>query len=253
MRPKSAEKVRPVKLGKALVVEDDPEYALLLKQVLARAGHEMSHAPTLAAARERLREYTPDLILLDGQLPDGSGLELCREVRHEARLARALVIVLSGRRAFWNAPDWLDAEADQCWPKIHDVQRLAALIKALLRRIDWDTKVIKPAIPGLLIDPLSKVISFQGAASRRLADREFAFMNLLFNTHPDTLSRDAIHERIFTVSRAEQFDLALNEFVRRLRKKLPATLSERIEAVYGHGYRLNLVLGLSAASRAALR
>lgn len=237
--------------GKALVVEDDPEYAQLLQVVLERLDYRFEHAASISAARERLREYTPDLILLDGRLPDGSGLDLCREIRQEARLARALVIILSARKALWQNQEWLNAQADQCWPKMFDVDRLFASIKALLRRIEWDTKVMKPAIPGLLLDPASKTIAYQGFVSRKLADREFAFMNLLFNAYPDSLSRDAIHEKVFILSRAEQFDLALNEFMHRLRKKLPPTLTDRIEAVYGSGYRLNLLADFKAAARTA--
>lgn len=237
--------------GKALVIEDDPEYAQLLRMVLGRLDYRFEHAASISAARERLREYTPDLILLDGRLPDGSGLDLCREIRQEARLARALVIILSARKALWQNQEWLNAQADQCWPKMFDVDRLFASIKALLRRIEWDTKVMKPAIPGLLLDPASKTIAYQGFVSRKLADREFAFMNMLFNAYPDTLSRDAVHEKIFVLSRAEQFDLALNEFMHRLRKKLPPTLTDRIEAVYGSGYRLNLLADIQAAARTA--
>lgn len=236
-------------IGKALVVEDDAEYAALLRVVLDRLGYQYEYAASISKARERLREYTPDLILLDGHLPDGNGLEICRGVRKEARLARALVIVLSAKKTCWQGQEWLRAEADQCWPKIFDVDRLVALISALLRRIDWDTKVTKAAIPGLLIDPAAKTVAFDGCVSQKLADREFVFMNLLFNAYPETLSRLAIQERVFTLSRAEQFDLALNEFIRRLRKKLPSTFSDRIEAVYGHGYRLKLFSGLPGVIR----
>lgn len=248
MRYKNRESGRtaPKTEGKALVVDDDPEYAQLLHKVLDRLGYRFEHADSLAAARECLRKYTPDLILLDGCLPDGSGLELCREIRREAPLARALVICLSAKRKYWQGQEWLHAEADHCWPKIFDVDRLVALIQALLRRIEWDTKVMKPIIPGLLIDPTAKTIVFQGATSHKLADREFVFMDLLFNAYPNTLSRPAIQDKVFAFSRAEQFDLALNEFIRRLKKKLPSSISERIEAVYGHGYRLNLFVDVPA-------
>lgn len=236
--------------GKALVVEDDPEYANLLRIVLECLGYKFQHAITVVGARRLLREYTPDLILLDGHLPDGNGLELCAYIRKEARLARTLVIVLSAKKAYWRGQEWLRSGVDQCWPKIFDTDRLSALIKGLLRRREWDTKVLKPTIPGLLIDPDARKIVYHGAASKRLADRELAFMNLLFNAYPDTLSRAAIQDKIFALSRAEQLDLALNEFIRKLRKKLPPSLSDRIETVYGQGYRLNQLADLSAEVRA---
>lgn len=236
-------------VGKALVVEDNPEYANLIRIVLESLGYKFQHAVSVVGARRLLREYTPDLVLLDGHLPDGNGLELCADIRGEARLARAMVIVLSAKKTYWQGQEWLRAGADQCWPKIFNVDRLSASIKGMLRRREWDTKVIKPTIPGVLLDLEGRKVVFQGTPSQKLADRELAFMNLLFNTYPDTLSRAAIQDKIFALSRAEQFDLALNELVRRLRKKLPSSLSDRIEAVYGHGYRLSLLAGVSAAVR----
>lgn len=233
-------------MNKALVVEDDPEYANLLRIVLESLGYKFQHAVSIVGARRLLREYTPDLILLDGHLPDGNGLELCAVIRGEARLVRAMVVVLTAKKSYWQGKEWLRAGADQCWPKIFNVDRLSTLIKGLLRRRDWDTKVIKPTIPGLLIDLEARKIVYQGAASKRLADRELAFMNLLFNAYPDTLSRAAIQDKIFALSRAEQLGLALNEFIRKLRRKLPSPLSDRIETVYGQGYRLNQLADLSA-------
>lgn len=237
--------------GKALVVEDDPEYANLLRIVLESLGYKFQHAVSVVGARRLLREYTPDLILLDGHLPDGNGLELCADIRGEARLVRAMVVVLSAKKSYWRGREWLRAGADQCWPKIFNADRLSTLLQGLLRRREWDTKAIKPTIPGLLIDLEARKVVFQGKPSHRLADRELAFMNLLFNAYPDTLSRAAIQDKIFTLSRAEQFDLALNEFMRKLRKKLPPVLSGRIETVYGQGYRLEQLADLPAEARAS--
>ena len=247
--PQSAQSAKGGK--KALVVEDDPEYANLLRIVLESLGYKFQHAITVVGARRLLREYTPDLILLDGHLPDGNGLELCAHIRAEARLARAMVVVLSAKKSYWQGQEWLHAGADQCWPKIFNVDRLSALLKGLLRRREWDTKVIRPTIPGLLIDLEARKIVFQGTPSQRLADRELAFMNLLFNAYPDTLSRAAIQDKIFALSRAEQFDLALNEFMRKLRKKLPPVLSSRVEVVYGQGYRLEKIADFPAEAWAS--
>lgn len=64
-----------------LAVEDEPLNRRLLHAVLEPAGYRIVDAPSLAAARERLRDETPDLVLLDLRLPDGSGLDLAREIR----------------------------------------------------------------------------------------------------------------------------------------------------------------------------
>ena len=81
---------------------------------------------------------------------------------------------------------------------------------------------------------------FNGSSSVILSQREIAFLQGLIDASPQPFSRDSLRKLIFATSHAEQLDLAINEFVRRLRRKLPEALSSSIEAVHGHGYRLSL-------------
>jgi len=75
-----------------LAVEDEPLNRLLLHAVLEREGYTVIDAGTLAEARARISERLPDLVLLDLRLPDGDGLELCRELKTEDATARVPVV-----------------------------------------------------------------------------------------------------------------------------------------------------------------
>ena len=80
--------------GPILVVEDAPEYAQLVTAALRQDGHQVSSASTIEAAREQLRATSPALVILDLTLPDGDGLDLCREIRADTD---AFVLILTGR------------------------------------------------------------------------------------------------------------------------------------------------------------
>jgi len=80
-----------------LVIEDDPVIGAILNRFLSHAGHEVQIVQRLGAAREVLDSRDVDLILLDLNLPDGSGLELLRAIREDMH-STTPVMVLSGMR-----------------------------------------------------------------------------------------------------------------------------------------------------------
>jgi len=80
-----------------LAVEDDERNAALLRAVLEPAGYRLAIVGSLAAARAWLMDLTPDLVLLDIGLPDGSGLELARELRGGSTTAGVPILVASAR------------------------------------------------------------------------------------------------------------------------------------------------------------
>ncbi|MGH7529581.1 MAG: response regulator transcription factor [Gemmatimonadales bacterium] len=79
-----------------LVVDDEPHIGLVLRPYLERLGYRVSFARTLAEARATLRAAAADGLLLDLHLPDGSGLDLLRDLRRATPTARLPVLVLTG-------------------------------------------------------------------------------------------------------------------------------------------------------------
>ncbi|HVB96164.1 MAG TPA: diguanylate cyclase [Chloroflexota bacterium] len=122
-----------------LVVEDDPSVASLLRDLFGNDGYVVRTAGSLAMAREILRDV--DLTVLDVMLPDGSGLDLCREIRLTSSLARHPILLLS---AHGQAPDriaGLEAGADDFLPKPFDNDELLARVRTLLH-----TRLIETAL-----------------------------------------------------------------------------------------------------------
>ncbi|HYZ88823.1 MAG TPA: response regulator [Myxococcales bacterium] len=83
--------------GKVLVVDDDPEIVTFLATLLELEGIESSVATSAAAALEQLQQGRPDLVLLDIAMPDRDGIDLCRELKSDPRLAEVPVFVVSAR------------------------------------------------------------------------------------------------------------------------------------------------------------
>jgi CheY-like chemotaxis protein len=83
--------------GKVLVVDDDPEIVTFLSTLLELEGIESSVATSAAAALEQLEQGRPDLVLLDIAMPDRDGIDLCKELKSDPRLAQVPVFVVSAR------------------------------------------------------------------------------------------------------------------------------------------------------------
>lgn len=125
-----------------LIVEDEPAIADALQFVLRAEGFTTSHAPTLGAARSALqaslapaaRPY--DLVILDIGLPDGSGFDLCREMRHHSQnaLRDTPILFLSARHEEIDRILGLELGADDYVVKPFSPREVAARIRAILRR-----------------------------------------------------------------------------------------------------------------------
>lgn len=118
---------------RALLVEDEGNLAVALAIALEKLGIEVLQASTLALAREALGgELEPELVLLDRQLPDGEGLDLCRELRE--RGYSGLILVLTAAGQVEERVEGLNTGADDYLAKPFSWQELEARVKALARR-----------------------------------------------------------------------------------------------------------------------
>ena len=124
-----------------LVVEDEPDIANLLRQLLENAGYRVRLAHSLGEARARLREAIPAAISLDLRLPDGDGMQLVQELRADARYRELPILVVSaaceeGRLALDGVPalDWLS--------KPIDPQRLLAALAQALQNLPQSPRVL---------------------------------------------------------------------------------------------------------------
>lgn len=231
-----------LKAPEVLWIEDDDEFRAFGALAFRNSGVRLRSLASLAEARQVMDQLNPDLFLLDAHLPDGSGVDFCREIRSSQKFARAAVAVFTGQRKVWDSDRWFDAGADQCWIKTSNARRLVALVKGLLRRKASVEDRVRTPLGGLSIDPIRRTVSYNGQRSRRLSQRELVLFDLLFKRAPDVLTREYAHSEVRGFRGAEDPDLALNTLVSRLRHKLPEPVAAGVIVVRGLGYALKLPL-----------
>ena len=122
---------------KILIIDDDIDLSMLIMDMLEDKGYDATLAGTLDAAYELLEKEQFHLILLDINLPDGTGFEFCKELR---RVSTVPVIFASARTSEDDKVTGLDMGGDDYIPKPYSLKELMSRINALLRRTYGDEK-----------------------------------------------------------------------------------------------------------------
>jgi two-component system, OmpR family, alkaline phosphatase synthesis response regulator PhoP len=225
-----------------LVVDDEQDIAGLIKHSLEKGGDiEVDIVGTGDEALKAVTERTPDLIVLDLNLPVLSGLEVCRILRARASTARVPIIMLTARTSESDRVTGLDVGADDYITKPFSLRELAARVRAVLRRghaaagngnANPESFVYRGK--HLLADFDAVAVSVDGEAVR-LTRREFELLRYLVENKNRVLSRDRLLERVWGYDRLVE-TRSVDVHVGRLRGKLGAA-GRQIETVVGLGYR----------------
>jgi two-component system, OmpR family, KDP operon response regulator KdpE len=117
--------------AKILVVDDEPQIRRMMRATLTSSGHQVDEARTGEEALEKFREFQPDLVLLDLNMPGIGGLEACKSIRAGSDVP---IIILTVRNTEKGKVEALDAGADDYVSKPFGMQELLARIRAALRR-----------------------------------------------------------------------------------------------------------------------
>src|SRR6187549_2714711 len=117
-----------------LLVDDDARLASMVSDYLGRAGFEVETAGSLASGRDLLAANSYDALVLDLMLPDGDGLDLCREVRSSSKTRQLPLLMLTARGEPLDRIVGLELGADDYLSKPFEPRELLARVKALLRR-----------------------------------------------------------------------------------------------------------------------
>jgi two-component system KDP operon response regulator KdpE len=118
-------------LGKILVVDDDPQIRRVMRMRLTSLGYEIAEARSGEQALDTFREFLPDLVLLDLNMPGMGGLETCRQIREGSDVP---VIILTVRNTEDEKVEALDAGADDYVTKPFGMKELLARVRAAMRR-----------------------------------------------------------------------------------------------------------------------
>ena len=218
-----------------LLVEDDATVRSYVRDALSGAGYLIAEADRLDVARNLLRKAKPALVVLDVQLPDGSGIDFCQEIRASKVMADTPVVMLTALGQFEQKEEGFSAGADQYLVKPVDPKELLLWVDALLRRVKIDAGGADNIEAGdVSIETRAHMVRFKGKPVPDLTVKEFELLSFLVRKRPQVFSRKYLLSNLWhTVA----VDNAVDTHVYNLRKKLPEELAARIQAVPGKGFR----------------
>lgn len=214
-----------------LLLEDDAALSHGIALALKASGR-IVPCTTLAEARQVLDTQRFDLLLLlDVNLPDGSGLDLCREVR---RTSAVPILFLTARDAEYDEVAGLEAGADDYIVKPFSLAVLRARVGAALRRSTQPDEVVQS---GDLTLDFSRQVFLRGNTPLTLSPTEQRLLRLLIQNAGRTLSRDLLLERVWDGG-AFVDENTLSVTIRRLRQKIESDPKKpvHLRTVYGIGY-----------------
>lgn len=223
-----------------LIVDDEPDLAATLAFNLESQGYAVAIAGTGTAALEQAHQRRPDLVLLDVMLPDLSGLEVCRRLRHDATLATVPVLMLTARGEEIDRVLGLEVGADDYLVKPFSVRELLLRVQAILRR---SVAPVTTATDGAVGVTKFGVLVVDAGAHRALVDGveapltalEFRLLTTLLERRGRVQTRERLLDDVWGIT-ADVTTRTVDTHVKRLREKLGAA-SEYIETLRGVGYR----------------
>ena len=219
-----------------LVVEDEVDLANAIARGLRRNRYAVDVAHTLDDASLRLVSAGYDLVILDWNMPDGKGVDLCRRLvegslpAFEDRTPR--VLMLTARDAVEDRVRGLDSGADDYLVKPFAFAELEARVRAILRRDEDASPILE--VGDLRLDTARFEASRKGR-SLRLTAKEFSLLEYLMTRPGQVLSQETLLEHVWDEA-ADPFTNTVRMTLSNLRKKLgePAI----INTVPGRGYVL---------------
>ena len=218
---------------RVLMVEDATDLAEATIARLAGAGAVCDHAETLEDARDARAVQEYDAVILDINLPDGSGLTLLRELR--AGGDRVPVLMLTALGTLDDRVDALDAGADDYLVKPFEPRELEARLRALVRR-EAGAKGDQVRLGPLAFSPAEMAATLDGARLD-LTRREAAVLALFMRHAGQVLNKQRLYDSLYGFDDADVGINAVELYVARLRKKLAGS-GISIATQRGVGYRI---------------
>lgn len=223
-----------------LVIEDDPAVARSLQDGLEREGYRVTWKASGAEGIDHARSQNPDLIILDVRLPDGSGFDVCRQVRQLG--LRQPVLMLTVQRDEMDKVLGLEMGADDYVTKPYSLRELRARVRALLRRAYGELSAADAELlyAGDLVIDRTRGQVWRGQQLLNLTPTEFRLLVFLARSPGQALSRAQILDAVWGYDADVESERVVNVHVRRLREKVEPDPSHPslILTVPGIGYRL---------------
>jgi two-component system response regulator RegX3 len=177
-----------------LLVEDEVSITEPLAEALRGEGFDTEVAGTVAQALE-LARGEPDLVLLDVMLPDGSGFEVCRELRRSSQVP---IIMLTARGEEADRVVGLELGADDYVVKPFSAREVVARVRAVLRRVEAPEPVDdRPLeVADVRLDPAKREVTLRGQALE-LSRKEFELLHLLMRNAGAVVTRERLIDEVW--------------------------------------------------------
>lgn len=219
-----------------MIVDDDRELVAALELELQQAGYSTCAASTGAAALRRVREEPLlDLILLELQLPDMDGLELCRQLHQDPSAHHVPIIIVTAKAEEIDRLVGLELGADDYVAKPFSMKELTLRVGAVLRRTQPHNTSVAEYQFGLLRVDTSVSRTWVGTRELRLSPIEYKLLLTLLRRRGRVQTRERLLEDVWSQSTAVN-TRTVDSHMKRLRHKLGAA-REWIETIRGVGYR----------------
>ena len=220
-----------------LLVEDDVTLAMGIEYSLKNEGFNVYTVGKIKDAKEKISNSHIDIILLDVNLPDGNGYELCKEIRVDSEVP---IIFLTACDEEVNIVMGLDLGADDYIAKPVRVRELVARINAVARRkgvVSKDKEDNKIIVKDIKVLPLKYEV-YKGEEKLQLTSVEYKLLLLLIENSGNVLTRKTLLEKLWDIEGDFIEESTLTVYIKRLREKLKEDkINPYIETVRGIGYK----------------
>jgi len=225
-------------MQKILIVEDEPDMARGLKDILEYEGYRVVTAGNGKDGLEHVTREEPDCIILDLMLPDVSGYQVCEQIRR--RNVNAPIIMLTAKSQDYDKIRGLKVGADDYLTKPFSVGELLARVMALLRRstrFQQNPEVIQ--IGSSRVDVNHFTVT-RGSREHSLSHYEVELLKLLFVNVNQPVTRDEILDKVWGTENYPT-NRTVDNFIVKLRKKIEEDYRnpKHILTIYGVGYKLS--------------
>ena len=223
---------------KILVIEDEPDIRKTLEYNLERENFIVTAASSLSDAKEHLAKDNFSLLILDLMLPDGSGLDLCRELKSDLTNESPLILILTAKDDEVDRVVGFELGADDYVTKPFSVRELILRVKAILKRgiNKPNTVEVERKFGDLTIDIESHEV-FVNNENIILTALEFRLLNQLVDRRGRVQTRDQLLSDVWGYS-SEVTTRTVDTHIKRLREKL-GVMGKYVQTIRGVGYKFS--------------
>jgi DNA-binding response OmpR family regulator len=222
-------------MNKVLIVEDEPDMILGLKDNFEFEGYEVLTATDGQAGLEKARKERPDLVILDVMMPRMSGLEVCKALRSEG--FDRPIIMLTARGQEIDKVVGLELGADDYVTKPFSIRELMARVRAVLRRSEGKKRLARYRFGDVDLD-FEVYRATRAGESLDLSPREFELLRYLIERKGETVSREQLLEDVWGYE-SYPSTRTVDTHIAKLRAKIGDSGSEPrfVLTIHGLGYK----------------